>query len=144
MNKNLFGTDGIRSTIGQFPLDRESLIRLGNAIAKWIIYRYGPNKRILLGHDIRSSTYFVKASLKVGLLSNPLIIFDGNILPTPTVSQLVEGSDQFVCGLILSASHNAYYDNGIKLTTSQGKLSEDDEQEISTIFYKKNNIMPLA
>ena len=142
MRKNLFGTDGIRGPVGNQPLTQQSLIRLGNALGQWVIQFHGENKTILIGHDTRKSCSFIKAALHTGLLLNPITIYDAQVLPTPTVSQLVQKTDLFACGIIISASHNPHQDNGIKLITKHGKLGEEDETMLTELFYEneKNKI----
>ncbi len=135
--KNFFGTDGIRGCVGTSPLTSEGLHRLGNAIALWAQKKYGRNPSFLLGHDTRVSCSFVKAALKSGLLLHPIKVYDGDVLPSPAVVQLLNQNSLFNAGIIISASHNPYYDNGIKLVDgSQGKISLDDEMLITRYFYE--------
>lgn len=134
MNENLFGTDGIRALVGTGIFRTEQLGILGRAIACWAQKKYGSYPRILIGHDTRESCAWVKATLKSGLLTAPIHIFDGDILPTPTVVQLLQKSTLFDVGIIISASHNPHQDNGIKLIEAkQAKLSLQDELLISTL-----------
>jgi phosphoglucosamine mutase len=135
MNENLFGTDGIRALVGTGIFRTEQLATLGRAIAYWAQQKYGSYPRILIGHDTRESCSWVKATLKSGLLTAPVHIFDGEVLPTPTVVQLLQKSTLFDVGIIISASHNPYQDNGIKLIEArQAKLSLHDELIISKLM----------
>ena len=139
MNTNLFGTDGIRRPIGTPPLCAQDLPQLGYALGQWAQKNYGNNPNILIAHDTRASCSFVKAALKTGLLQHALTIHDAHVLPTPAICQRVAQEDIFDLGIIISASHNPYQDNGIKLIGAQGKLSLKDELDISTLFFGQSN-----
>ena len=143
MNNNLFGTDGIRRTMGIPPLCAQNLPKLGTAIAQWAQKKYGQNPNILIAHDTRGSCSFVKSALKTGLLQHSITIHDAHVLPTPAVCQLVFQEEIFDLGIIISASHNPYQDNGIKLIdTHKGKLSLLDELAISNLFFDYGNNTP--
>lgn len=136
MKKNLFGTDGIRTTVGDHPLTLQLLPQLGHAIAQWALQKYNKKPSILLGHDTRESCALIKAGLKTGLLQNNVDVTDAYVVPTPVLCQLVQKQDRFDCGIIISASHNPYHDNGLKIIdASNGKLSEQDEHTITELFY---------
>ncbi len=127
---SIFGTDGIRNQVGIYPFTPESLIKLGYGIGKWAYGRYGKAPIFLLAHDTRLSCSWIKAALKTGLLMHPSTLFDAQVLPTPALFHLMKGSEYSV-GIVISASHNPYTDNGIKLITAEGtKLSESDEVSI--------------
>ena len=134
-----FGTDGIRGKSNQHPFDEPTLFRLGCAIAKWCITKYAnKNPKILIGHDTRQSCPVVKKKLENGLLTFPIKIIDAKILPTPAIYQLIKNDKSFNCGIMISASHNPYKDNGIKLFDSQtGKLSKSDEEIIIKNYNEK-------
>jgi phosphoglucosamine mutase len=139
---NIFGTDGIRSSVGKGPLTFQELPKIGRALAVWGKKKYGASPRILIGSDTRLSCDFVKSGLQLGLLAESACIVDGGILPTPAVAQLVNGTDDFDFGVIISASHNPYYDNGIKIIQKNlGKLSPEDEQDITVLV--QNNSEPI-
>lgn len=128
---NLFGTDGVRSKVGDNVFVSENLPKLGDAIAKWSISKY-INPKILIVHDTRISCSFVKSALKSGLLLNPVSIFDAQVLPTPAVALI---KNNFNIAIIISASHNPWQDNGIKIVDlAYGKLNLKDELEISALF----------
>jgi len=136
MSNNLFGTDGIRALVGTGPLQQQELAHLGKAIGIWLTQQYGRKNSLLIAHDTRISCSFIKASLKSGLLLTPLHIQDAGVLPTPAVYQLVAQQQLFDAGIIISASHNPFYDNGIKIITRDGKLNALQEEEISTLITK--------
>ncbi len=132
---NLFGTDGIRATLGTAPLTLEQLARLGKAIACWSQERYGPRPHIILAQDTRESCSFMKAALQSGLLLYPLNLYDAHVLSTPALCQNVQKQTLFHAGIMISASHNPYHDNGIKIIdANKGKLSLHDELRISALF----------
>lgn len=137
--ENMFGTDGIRATVGNAPFTAPDLHKMGLALGAWIIKTYGENATVLIGHDTRLSCSFVKSSLKSGLLAHPVCLIDAGILPTPAVVQLALTHDAIACGIIISASHNPFQDNGIKIIDGvKGKLSAHDEQEITDLFYRSD------
>lgn len=139
---NLFGTDGIRGTAGKGLFVEEKLLTIGKAIARWACMTYGANPKLLLVHDTRISAGFVKSALKTGLLQFPLTIVDAGVLPTPAAAHLMnEQSRPFHAALIISASHNPYQDNGIKIMdAATGKLSLADELIISELIM--NGVTP--
>lgn len=133
--RNLFGTDGIRGCMGTGLFVQHELIQLGKAIALWAQKKYSKNPRILMFHDTRISASFVKAALKTGLLQYPVILDDAGVLPTPAAAHLMKMRSEIDCALIISASHNPYHDNGIKIIDAQdGKLTRADEEEISRLI----------
>jgi phosphoglucosamine mutase len=137
VEKNLFGTDGIRRTVGISPLTADELPKLGRALARWALSKYGASPKILLGHDTRVSCAFIKAALESGLLLFPITIHDVQVLPTPSIAYLTKHGS-YDCGIIISASHNPYRDNGIKIIdATTGKLNKDDELIISELFFNE-------
>lgn len=137
--QNMFGTDGIRATVGQSPLTQPELSQMGYALGTWIVNTYGPYATVLLGHDTRLSCSWVKSCLKGGLLAHPINLIDAEVLPTPAVVQLTLTHNAIACGIIISASHNPFQDNGIKVIDgSRGKLSAEDEKKITDLFYTQD------
>lgn len=131
MNRNFFGTDGIRAIVGTGPLTASMLPMLGNAIARWAKTKYKMHPSILLAHDTRSSCYFIKATLKSGLLLHTVKLYDFLALPTPAACLLIRNNKLFDCGIIITASHNPHQYNGIKVIDSKGnKISHEDENII--------------
>ncbi|MCK4517203.1 hypothetical protein KAT92_00370, partial [Candidatus Babeliales bacterium] len=136
-NKLRFGTDGIRGKSDQFPFTPNALNLLGRAIARWGKQKYRKESlNVLLGHDTRESCEQIKKDLILGLSSHSTIqTTDGQILPTPAVLQRIQAEKHFDFGIVISASHNPYTDNGIKLFDAKtGKLSADDEASIVEFF----------
>lgn len=131
MNKQIiFGTDGIRGNADTFPFCSEGLTRIGRAIGLWALEKYKVARpKIMIGMDTRESGDRIKKELIAALVRFPLDVVDVGILPTPAVSQLVCKRSDFNCGIVISASHNPYQDNGIKLFDGVScKLSLLDEQ----------------
>lgn len=136
VRKNMFGTDGIRATVGNSPFTAPDLHNIGLAVGTWIVNTYGENATVLIGHDTRLSCSFVKSSLKSGLLMHPICLIDAGVLPTPAVVQLALTHTAVDCGIIISASHNPFQDNGIKIIDgTKGKISAQDEQTITDLFF---------
>src|SRR3989344_4548547 len=128
----LFGTDGIRKTMGREPLQPLNLVQLGNALGYWITKMCGVS-RVIIAHDTRLSCSLVKSCLKGGLLQHELIITDSCVVATPVLFNIV-AHGPFDIGIMITASHNAYEDNGIKIFTKKtGKITTSDEQEISQL-----------
>jgi phosphoglucosamine mutase len=127
-----FGTDGVRGNAELFPFISQALYPLGRALARWASEKYEtPQPIILLGCDTRISCERIKQALCHGLVAGGAQVFDGGVIPTPAVCQLVKSESQFNAGIVISASHNPYYDNGIKVFDSKRlKLSKDDERII--------------
>jgi|SaaInlStandDraft_4_1057021.scaffolds.fasta_scaffold02236_3 phosphoglucosamine mutase len=141
MQKIYFGTDGIRGNADKFPFTDETIFKLGKAIAKWSIQKYKTSSpRLLIGHDTRISCSRIKQFLEDGLHSQGAKITDAGVIPTPAVLQLIQSFDQplskdFNFGIVISASHNPYTDNGIKILDAKtGKLSHNDEEIIVKYF----------
>jgi phosphoglucosamine mutase len=135
LQSNLFGTDGIRATFGTAPLTIQELQRLGMALALWAQEKYEIYPQIAIGYDTRISCSLVKAALQSGLLLYPVTLHDAGIVPTPTLSYLLQHTNTVHCGIMISASHNPYQDNGLKIIDARhGKLSLSDELRISELY----------
>ena len=135
MTNNLFGTDGIRNTVGIKPLTMVNIPRLGHAIARWALKKHDAPLSILLAHDSRASGEWMSSALASGLLLCPIAIQYAQVLPTPAVCNLLQQQKDIHVGIIISASHNPYQDNGIKIVTSKtGKISTQDEEIISALY----------
>jgi len=138
MEQTLFGTDGIRARVGHFPLDADSLSTLGDAIAQWAQKKYSSQPTVLIGHDTRESCGFIKSTIKSRFLLHSIDVHDGGVLPTPAVFNIINNDNHFDFGIVISASHNPYHDNGIKLFDAKsGKLKPEDEKKIFELFYQQ-------
>ncbi len=129
----LFGTDGVRDKVGTGIFVPEGLYRLGNALGQWALQKYGHQFKVLMINDTRISCDWVKTILNSGLLMHSLSVTDGGVLPTPAAMHLLTDFD---CAIIISASHNPWHDNGIKIMDRiHGKLSQEDELILSSLFH---------
>ncbi len=120
--KKYFGTDGIRGRAGEHPITPEFMLRLGRAIGR--VLGDGPRATVLIGKDTRVSGYMLESALEAGLVAAGADVRLLGPMPTPAVAQLTRelgGSG----GIVISASHNPYQDNGIKLFSAQGEKLED-------------------
>src|SRR6186713_1936561 len=129
MARKLFGTDGIRGTANQPPMTVEIALRLGLAAGRHFT-RGDHRHRVIVGKDTRLSGYMLETALTSGFLSMGMDVMLLGPMPTPAVGMLTR-SMRADLGVMISASHNPYEDNGIKLFGPDGfKLSDDIEAEI--------------
>lgn len=139
---NLFGTDGIRARVGTFPLTAPAITKLGHALGIWALNKYGAHPCMFIGHDTRESAAMIIDSLSTGLLQCPISLTNLGMLPTPAIMKLAVLDTSIDAAIIITASHNAYHDNGIKIVDGRsGKLSKDDEEKITELFYQE---LPLS
>jgi phosphoglucosamine mutase len=133
MTRKYFGTDGIRGTVNQFPMTAEIALKVGMAIgAKFIDGNH--RHRVVIGKDTRLSGYVIEPALTAGLASVGMDVFLVGPVPTPAVSMLTKSMRADI-GIMISASHNPYHDNGIKIFTREGhKLSDELEKEIEALI----------
>jgi phosphoglucosamine mutase len=131
--RRYFGTDGIRGVAGVAPLDPETMVRLGKAVAK-VFMKDQRKHRILIGKDTRLSGYMIESSLAAGITAMGADLMLVGPLPTPGVSYLTK-SMRADAGIVISASHNPFEDNGIKIFGSDGfKLADELELEIEQLL----------
>ncbi len=127
MGRKYFGTDGVRGTVGQEPLTVDFALRLASAAARVLAPQGGT---VLIGKDTRLSGYMFEAALEAGFIAAGLDVLLIGPLPTPGIAFMAR---HFNCrfGVVISASHNPYYDNGIKFFDAEGgKLSDEAEERI--------------
>lgn len=125
----LFGTDGIRAIAGQFPLDYSSVYTLGKALAE-LLEEEGLPLKVIIGRDTRESGAWLEQALIQGINKSKGEAFSAGIIPTSAISFLTK-KYSFSAGIIISASHNPYQDNGIKIFSSQGiKISNVWEKKL--------------
>ncbi len=121
MSSRLFGTDGICARAGEYPLNAPSLLAIGQAIGEKL------KGRILIGEDTRLSSPWILQMLSRGVRKTSARIENAGVIPTPGVALLTK-EHGFEGGVMISASHNPYDDNGIKVFSANGrKLSDADE-----------------
>ena len=130
MPSKYFGTDGIRGKFGEPPLTKNFFKVLGVSISKALLENDDLNKSILIGSDTRESSEEILNLLATGLVTTDCNIDYAGVVPTPAISLFTKERDYSI-GIMISASHNLYYDNGIKIFNSQGnKISIDEENLI--------------
>jgi phosphoglucosamine mutase len=115
----IFGTDGIRGRSNQYPMTAEIVLKVGMAAAIQIASKSKNTNRILIGKDTRLSGYMFENALVAGLTSMGKDVLLVGPMPTPAVAMLTR-SMRADMGIVISASHNPYYDNGIKLFDQKG------------------------
>jgi phosphoglucosamine mutase len=127
MSRKYFGTDGVRGKVGEFPITPEFAMKLGWAAGRVLSQR--GTRKVLIGKDTRISGYLLETALEAGLISAGIDVRLLGPMPTPAVSYLTH-TFRAEAGIVISASHNPYYDNGIKFFSADGaKL--DDEIELA-------------
>jgi phosphoglucosamine mutase len=130
----LFGTDGIRGVANQFPMDCETALKVGRAIAAYFSGKTSTSGRFIIGRDTRISGDMLVSALAAGICSMGKDVYLTGVLPTPGVAYLT-AANGFNAGIVISASHNPFYDNGIKLFKNDGyKLSDDAERAIEQLI----------
>lgn len=131
MAKKYFGTDGVRGEVGQFPITPDFVLKLGYAAGQVLVQHDTTHRpSVLIGKDTRISGYMLEAALVAGFTAAGVNVIQTGPLPTPGVAYLTRAL-RLSCGVMISASHNAYSDNGIKFFAEGGvKLSDEIELEI--------------
>lgn len=128
MSSKYFGTDGVRGRVGQLPMTPEFVMKLGWAAGS--VLAASGTKEVLIGKDTRASGYMLESALEAGLSAAGVNIALAGPIPTPAVSYLTS-TFRADAGVVISASHNLFYDNGIKFFSQNGtKLSDEQQQEV--------------
>lgn len=141
--RKYFGTDGVRAVAGEFPLTGAWVFKLGAAAGE-VLKRDNARAKVVIGKDTRQSGDMLEAALAAGLTSRGVDVIHVGVLPTPGVSYLTRhlGAD---AGVVISASHNPYQDNGIKFFgRSGGKLSDALEAEIERAIDAVESLPPVT
>lgn len=123
MEKKYFGTDGIRGKVGEHPITAEFMLRLGWAAGR--IFSRDGRGQILIGKDTRVSGYMFESALEAGLASAGVDVSLLGPMPTPAIAFLTR-TMKASAGIVISASHNPYYDNGVKFFSSKGEKLDDE------------------
>lgn len=142
--ENFFGTDGVRGKAGVRPMDAETMLRLGLAYGKWLLARNPVNQNpfVILGRDTRESGEMIAQALGAGLMSLGIDLVDLGVQPTPAVAIAVRACEA-VGGIVISASHNPFYDNGVKFFKEDGfKLKDEEEEAISLEMAALSDFLP--
>lgn len=135
MSRKYFGTDGVRGKVGEYPITPEFVMHLGYAAGKvlatadWHLAE-GERPKVLIGKDTRISGYLLESALQAGLIAAGVDVFLAGPIPTPAVAYLTRAL-RLQAGVVISASHNPFEDNGIKFFSATGsKLPDEVEQAI--------------
>ncbi|MGC2333216.1 MAG: phosphoglucosamine mutase [Candidatus Acidiferrales bacterium] len=141
MAKQLFGTDGIRGIPGEYPLDEATIERVGFALGKHLVSQKkvrGARPRVLIGRDTRESGPHIAEQIARGLQASGAEAVSAGVLTTPGVAWLVS-REGFDAGVVISASHNPYHDNGVKLISSLGmKFPDAEEAAVERLILAEN------
>ena len=128
MSRKYFGTDGVRGRVGEFPITPEFAMKLGWAAGRVLSAR--GTRKVLIGKDTRISGYLLETALEAGLVAAGVDVRLLGPMPTPAVAYLTR-TFRAEAGIVISASHNPYYDNGIKFFSADGtKLPDEVELAI--------------
>ena len=138
-----FGTDGFRGE-ANVDLTYDHAVRIGRFLGWYYGKKNGKKCRVVIGKDTRRSSYMYEYALVAGLTASGADVYLMHVTTTPSVSYITR-IDEFDCGIMISASHNPFYDNGIKLLNSQGeKMDEETILEIEAYLDGKTEEIPLA
>lgn len=132
VQRKYFGTDGVRGEVGGATINAEFALRLGHAAGRVLVRQYPERERptVIIGKDTRISGYMLESALEAGLSSAGVDVLLAGPVPTPAVAYLTRAL-RLVAGIVISASHNPYQDNGIKFFSARGmKLADEIEAEI--------------
>ena len=133
LSKKYFGTDGVRGRVGDYPITPQFMMHLGYASGKVLInaeHMQGERMGVLIGKDTRISGYMLESALEAGLIAAGVDVYLAGPLPTPAVAYLTRAL-RLQAGIVISASHNPFEDNGIKFFSANGfKLPDDTEYAI--------------
>ena len=133
-SREYFGTDGIRGRVGDFPMTAETVMKLGWAAGR--VLARGDAREVLIGKDTRNSGYLFESALEAGLASAGIDSRMLGPMPTPAVAYLTS-TFRAAAGIVISASHNPYYDNGLKFFSTEGeKLPDETELEIEAMMHE--------
>ncbi|PRY25024.1 phosphoglucosamine mutase [Aliiruegeria haliotis] len=142
MSRTLFGTDGVRGRANSHPMTAETALKLGAAAGRFFRRDGKAEHRVVIGKDTRLSGYMFETALTAGLTSTGMNVYLLGPVPTPAVGYLTTSMRADV-GIMISASHNPYHDNGIKFFGPDGfKLSDEAEAEIEEMV--RNGVEPAA
>lgn len=125
MSRKYFGTDGIRGLVGEAPITPDFMLKLGWAAGRVLMDRFGGSNLILIGKDTRISGYMFESALQAGLINAGVDVGLLGPMPTPGVAYLTR-TFQAQAGIVISASHNSYVDNGIKFFSGTGTKLPDE------------------
>ena len=144
MKRKLFGTDGIRGRANEFPITAETILQIGVAAGQYFHRDASNRHRVVIGKDTRRSGYMLENALTAGLTSAGMNVLLLGPVPTPAVGLLTR-SMRADLGIMISASHNPHYDNGIKFFGPDGfKLRDEAETEIESLISRESELPPVS
>lgn len=133
MSRSYFGTDGIRGTVGRPPITPDFMLRLGHAVGQ-VLRRTAQRPSVVIGKDTRISGYMLESALEAGFASAGVDVLLSGPLPTPGVAYLTRAL-RLDLGVVISASHNPFADNGVKFFSAQGeKLPDEWEIDVEAML----------
>ena len=134
--RKLFGTDGIRGITNKEPMTSETALKVGQAIGT-LVRRKGSHPRVIIGKDTRLSGYMIENAIASGLTSMGADVILVGPMPTPGIAFITDNMDAD-CGIVISASHNPFKDNGIKIFFGgEGKLTDAQEHELEELIFSE-------
>ena len=137
MARRYFGTDGIRGRVGQPPMTVDFIMKLGWAAGR-VLSRSGGGQ-VVIGKDTRVSGYMFESALEAGLAAAGLDVLLLGPMPTPAIAYITQ-AQRASAGIVISASHNPYYDDGVKFFNGDGfKLPDSTEEEIESVRRLKSS-----
>jgi phosphoglucosamine mutase len=136
MSRRFFGTDGIRGTVGEAPITPDFMLRLGHAVGQ-VLKSSIERPTVLIGKDTRISGYMIESALEAGFASAGVDVLLSGPVPTPAVAYLTRAL-RLDLGVVISASHNPFHDNGIKFFSDSGeKLPDDWERQVEAALERE-------
>ena len=133
--KKLFGTDGMRGEAGTFPLDRQTIEVVGGSLARQLREKLGRNPRLVSGRDTRESGAWIEEAFHIGAAGENAVCGSAGVITTPGIAFLTK-EFEFDAGIVISASHNPYQDNGIKIFSPTGKkIDGETERKIENDIF---------
>lgn len=146
MTRKYFGTDGVRGEVGKFPIVPDFVMRLGYAVGQVLVSSSEPGVKptVLIGKDTRVSGYLLEAALEAGFSAAGVDVMLCGPMPTPAIAYLTRAL-RLSAGVVISASHNPYHDNGIKFFSANGdKLDDAIELQIEAALEKEMSCVSSA
>src|SRR5687767_13525075 len=142
--KKLFGTDGIRGEAGEYPLDEKTIEMIGWSLTENLSRELGDSPRLVIGRDTRESGPQIQAALMRGARAAGATVTSAGVIPTPGVA-FITRTTPFDAGVVISASHNPFRDNGIKVFSPTGKKLADEmerkiEEDLSEADYDTHKL----
>ena len=141
--KKLFGTDGVRGKAGEFPLDPETVKMIGAELSRQVRHRLGRAPRFISGRDTRESGATIEEAFNAGASAEGARCESAGVITTPGVAYLT-GAFGFDAGIVISASHNPYEDNGIKIFAPNGKKIDGDTERAIEVAVESNSPVTQA